>query len=121
VKTTLELSCGRCLEPFAWPVDAAFDLRYQPHSLNVGEGEREIEDDDLSTSFYENDTIDLGHLIREQVYLTLPMKPLCVQECLGLCPECGTNLNRGACSCRPAWEDPRFAALRELKRRQQDN
>jgi uncharacterized metal-binding protein YceD (DUF177 family) len=42
VQTTLELSCSRCLEPFTWPVDASFDLRYQPHAHNTGEGEREI-------------------------------------------------------------------------------
>src|SRR5688572_7213520 len=76
VQTTLELSCGRCLEAFVWPVDATFDLRYQPHAQNTGEGEREIEEDDLTTAFYENDEIDLGQLMREQFYLSLPMKPL---------------------------------------------
>lgn len=115
VQTRLELSCGRCLEPFAWPVDASFDLRYQPHALNTGEGEREIEEDDLTTAFYENETIDLAQLMREQFYLTLPMKPLCADDCRGLCPICGTNLNRGACDCTRQWEDPRFAALKALK------
>jgi uncharacterized protein len=115
VKTTLELPCSRCLEPFTWPVDAAFDLRYQPHALNSGEGEREIEEDDLSTAFYENDEIDLGQLMREQFYLSLPMKPLCSDACAGLCPQCGTNLNRGTCDCKPDWEDPRFAALKEIR------
>lgn len=116
VKTTLELACGRCLEPFACPVDATFDLRYQPHAQNTGEGEREIEEDDLSTAFYENETIDLGQLMREQFYLSLPMKPLCGEACRGLCPACGTNLNRGVCSCVRDWEDPRFAALKALKK-----
>src|SRR5262245_34094808 len=60
MRTTLELPCSRCLEPFTWPVAAEFDLRYQPHTQNAGEGEREIEDDDLGTSFYQNDEIDLG-------------------------------------------------------------
>jgi uncharacterized protein len=115
VKTTLELPCSRCLERFSWPVDAEFDLRYQPHALNTGEGEREIEDDDLTTAFYDNDEIDLGHLMREQFYLSLPMKPLCSPECQGLCPVCGTNLNRGTCTCERGWEDPRFAALKQLK------
>src|SRR6266508_1288516 len=98
VTATLELLCGRCLEPFTLPVDAAFDLRYQPHAVNTGEGEREIEEDDLSTAFYENDQIDLGQLMREQFYLSLPMKPLCKEDCRGLCSVCGTNLNKGACS-----------------------
>ena len=51
------------------PVDQAFDLRYQPHTANTGEGEREIEEDDLTTAFYENDEIDLGHLMHEQFVL----------------------------------------------------
>ena len=116
VQTALELPCSRCLEPFRWPVDSSFDLRYQPHARNTGEGEREIEEDDLTTAFYENETIDLGQLMREQFYLALPMKPLCGEDCHGLCPVCGTNLNRGACGCRREWDDPRFAALRALKK-----
>src|SRR5687767_13282560 len=57
VQATLELSCSRCLEPFTWPVETSFDLRYQPHAKNIGEGELEIEEDDLTTAFYENETI----------------------------------------------------------------
>jgi uncharacterized protein len=115
VQTTLELPCSRCLEPFKSPVDAAFDLRYHPRSQNVGEGERKVEEDDLSTAFYEDETIDLGQLMREQFYLSLPMKPLCGEACNGLCPQCGTNLNRATCDCRRDWEDPRLAALKALK------
>src|SRR3982751_3141602 len=115
VKTTLQLPCSRCLEPFELPVDQTFDLRYQPHAHNTGEGEREIEEDDLTTAFYENDEIDLGQLMREQFYLTLPMKPLCSDVCKGLCPVCGTNLNRETCDCHRTWDDPRMAALRALR------
>ena len=115
VETTLELPCSRCLEPFSWPIEAAFDLRYQPHAQNTGGGEREIEEDDLTTAFYENDEIDLGQLMREQFYLSLPMKPLCRDDCEGLCPACGTNLNRGTCDCTRNWEDPRFAALKQFR------
>ena len=85
-----------------------------------GEGERAIEEDDLATAFYENDTIDLGQLMREQFYLGLPMKPLCGEECRGLCPVCGTNLTRGACECRRDWNDPRLAPLQALRDRQRD-
>jgi DUF177 domain-containing protein len=115
VRTTLELPCSRCAEPFKSPVDATFDLRYLPRSHNVGEGEREVEEDDLSTSFYEDEKIDLGQLMHEQFYLSLPMKPLCREACRGLCPQCGANLNRGTCDCRRDWEDPRLAALKALK------
>ena len=116
VQTVLELPCDRCLEPFTLPVDPTFDLRYQPHADNTGEGEREIEEDDLSTAFYDDQTIDLGQLMREQFYLSVPMKPLCREDCRGLCPFCGTNLNRGACDCKREWEDPRLAVLKTLKK-----
>jgi len=115
VQATLELPCSRCLEPFSWPVDAEFDLRYHPQSRNTGEGEREVADDDLTTAFYQNDELDLGQLMQEQFYLSLPMKPLCGDGCQGLCPTCGTNRNRGACGCSNAWEDPRLAALKMLQ------
>jgi uncharacterized protein len=115
VKTTLELKCSRCLEPFTVPVDQEFDLRYQPHTVNAGEGEREIEEDDLTTAFYENDEIDLGAMMHEQFVLSLPMKPLCSEGCKGLCPVCGANLNTTTCDCKPVWEDPRLAVLKKLK------
>jgi uncharacterized protein len=83
VSTALELTCSRCLEAFRLPLDAAFDLIYAPAQDNVGEGEIEIEDDDLSTAFYRDETIDLGGLLREQFLLALPMKPLCGDGCRG--------------------------------------
>ena len=117
LRTDLELSCSRCLEPFGFPVDVRFDERFLPASDVSTEADREVEDDDLETSYYRDDQIDLNELIREQFYLALPMKPLCVEGCNGLCPMCGTNLNTNACTCAPAWEDPRLAALKALQRR----
>jgi uncharacterized protein len=113
-RTTLAVPCSRCLEPFQLPVDAAFDLSYVPQAENTGEHEREITEEDLSTSYYRGETIDLGELLREQFYLALPMKPLHDENCKGLCPICGTNLNRETCDCKPTWEDPRFAGLKAL-------
>ncbi len=114
VGTVLELECGRCLEPYTLPVDASFDLLFLPHRQNTGEGEVEIEDDDLNTAFYRDDTIDLGQLMREQFCLALPMKPLCRDDCRGLCPQCGTNLNLASCGCVNTWVDPRLETLRSL-------
>jgi len=113
-KTVLELPCSRCLEPYRLPVDAPFDLRFLPASDEGKESEREVEEDDLETSFYRDDEIDLNELLREQFYLALPMKPLCRDDCKGLCAQCGTNQNTGTCDCAPAWEDPRLAALKKL-------
>ena len=114
VSGELELSCSRCLEPFRLPVAADFDLRYVPRTHNVGEGELEVEEDDLSTAFYADDQIDLGALVMEQFQLNVPMKPLCEDACKGLCPQCGTNLNTGTCDCHTKWTDPRFDALKNL-------
>jgi uncharacterized protein len=118
-RTTLRLSCGRCLEDFLVPVAPTFDLIYLPQERNAGEGEIEIGEDDLATAFYQDERIDLAHLLREQFYLALPMKPLCDAACQGLCPECGTNLNRGTCTCNPRWDDPRLEGLKALLKKDQ--
>jgi uncharacterized protein len=120
VETTLELPCSRCLEPFRWPINSVFDLRFQPRTAATAKPDREIDDDDFSTAFYENDEIDLVQVMREQFYLAIPMKPLCRPDCQGLCPQCGTNLNRGTCDCKRDWEDPRFAALKSLQTKDRD-
>jgi uncharacterized protein len=115
VDSSLTLACSRCLEPITLPVDLPFDLLYLPHQENVGEEEVEVEDDDLTTAFYQNEEIDLGQLVLEQFYLAVPMKPLCRESCRGLCPECGTNLNTATCSCVREWTDPRLDGLRALR------
>jgi uncharacterized protein len=119
--TRLELACSRCVEPFEVPVAAAFDLRYVPQAENRGEGEREIADEDLATAYYREGTLDIGELLHEQFELALPMKPLCDEACRGLCPACGTNLNRAPCECAPKWEDPRLAPLKGLLDRDEEN
>jgi uncharacterized protein len=122
VQTELELSCSRCLEPYRLPLDAAFDMRYHPASEMSLEQDRELPEEDLETSYYRDEQIDLNELLREQFYLALPMKPLCQEGCRGLCPQCGTNLNSGQCECSVGWEDPRLAPLRALKdRARRDN
>jgi uncharacterized protein len=114
VESTLTLACGRCLDEMLFPVDLPFDLLYLPHHENAGEGEVEVEDDDLTTAYYRDDQIDLGQLVIEQFLLAAPMKPLCREACRGLCPECGTNLNTATCSCVHAWTDSRLDGLKSL-------
>jgi uncharacterized protein len=100
------------------PLEAAFDLRYLPEEAAAPD-DLETEDvelgaDDAAATFYKDDAIDLADLLREQFYLALPMKPLCRQDCRGLCPQCGTNLNTDTCQCQVRWEDPRLAGLKAL-------
>jgi uncharacterized protein len=114
VRTTLETNCGRCLEPFTVPVDAPFDLMFLPESDEPATREREVTADDVGVSFYKDDAIDLGDIMREQFFLAQPMKPLCQPDCQGLCPLCGVNRNRETCDCKTGWVDPRFAVLKKL-------
>ena len=112
--TTLELTCGRCLDGYQVPVDAEFELMFLPAAEAPDEGEVEVADEDINTSYYRDGVIDLGELVHEQFYLTLPMKPLCRDQCKGLCPSCGANWNQTTCSCENRWEDPRLAGLKAL-------
>lgn len=126
VKTELGLDCSRCLEPFVLPVDREFDLRFLPATAVDAEkgedDEAEVEEDDVSITYYRDEQIDLIELLREQFYLALPMKPLCSPVCKGICPQCGTNRNLTACDCSPQVEEPRMAGLKTLitKRKHDD-
>jgi uncharacterized protein len=121
VLATLELDCGRCLEPFRLPIDVEVDLTYmsQPDAAaDAASDDVELGTEDLTTAYYQDEVLDLAHMLREQFYLALPMRPLCREACRGLCPQCGTNLNAETCGCRSDWQDPRLAPLRNLIEKQ---
>ena len=113
LKATVEMNCDRCLKPVTMPVDQSFDLLYLPPEKTSEE--KELGDDDLSIAFYHDQVIDIDDLVCEQVELALPMSRLCSEECRGLCPECGANLNEGDCLCSSEQVDMRWSALKELK------
>ncbi len=105
--------CARCLEQYSFELDKDFSVVLVPkHPLSE---DVELDEDDLDLSFYEGDEIDLSPLVREQIILALPTRPLCRENCKGLCPHCGTNLNVQSCSCTESSGDPRLAVLRNLK------
>lgn len=106
--------CARCAEEFDIQVQHPFRFVLAPKSIGMGE-ETDLRTEDLEFSLYEGEEIDLGPLVREQLLLSLPMRPLCREDCRGLCPHCGINLNRATCECKEERLDPRFAALRTLK------
>jgi len=116
LEARLGLRCGRCLEAFAQTVDDEIDLFFLPHRPNEVEEEEavELQDRDVVVAYYQGDRLDLGGIVREQLFLALPMKRLCVESCKGLCPSCGCNLNRDQCGCTHEETDPRLAPLRQL-------
>ena len=113
--TTLELACSRCLEGYQLDVTASFDLTYRPAAVRPeGGDEAEVAEEDIDTAYYDEGRIDLAELVHEQLYLALPMKPLCKEDCKGLCPVCGANRNTTPCTCEAQWTDPRLAGLKAL-------
>jgi uncharacterized protein len=118
VSGTLEAAttaaCSRCAEDFDRHSHRRF--RYVLASKAMSdENDFALRAEDLEFSFYQGEEIDFTPLIREQVLLALAERPLCREECRGLCPQCGANLNEGDCGCIIRGPDPRLAVLRNLK------
>lgn len=114
---TADLNCSRCAEPFPFANTSTFHVRFRPRPQVTREGEEiEITDkEELDVEFYSERTIPLRDLALEQVQLSIPMKPLCEDSCLGLCPNCGANRSREECSCETSVADERWGALKNLR------
>jgi DUF177 domain-containing protein len=115
IGTVATLPCSRCLETYNLPLDLHFHLAYTTRPEALERGESRVDEDSITVNQFDGQRIDLGQLLSEQVYLGLPLKPLCSADCHGLCPRCGTNLNQVACGCREERaEDPRLLVLKKL-------
>ena len=117
VSGEVQLTCARCLNDFAARIDEKVDIELRPAlDLEKAAPERELGSDDLDVEFFRGDTLDIGHLAAEQISLCVPMKPLCQDDCSGICPECGADKTLSTCGCEPE-TDPRWSALKDLKHR----
>jgi uncharacterized protein len=112
---TLEACCSRCLSNYSFVLDKEFDFVLVPDPNNSGRKTEELKREDLGLSYYSTEEINLTPLIREQVMLALPTRPLCHESCRGLCGGCGANLNHEMCNCVTSTADPRMAIFRTLK------
>ncbi|WP_460716771.1 YceD family protein [Nocardioides dilutus] len=110
-RTTLTGECARCLEPLTEDTEVSFQelFVYEDHA-HLGE---DTGDDEVST--LEGDLVHLEPLLRDAVVLALPFQPLCMDDCPGLCPECGARLADDPGHAHEAAVDPRWAALTELQ------
>jgi uncharacterized protein len=113
--TRLETNCARCLEPITQDVTRDFDLLYRPLGSDAGRDEISVTDAEAEIGYYEGEGILLDDVVREQVLLAVPLKVTCRDDCKGLCPHCGRNLNQETCSCAVTREEPRWAALKEIR------
>lgn len=115
LQTNVEVLCDRCLTPIETHVAIEFDVTYVPLAIDASKEASELQDEEMSFSVYEGEAIDVDELVREQVLLALPTRLLCREDCKGLCPTCGADLNRQTCACKQREVDPRWAALAALK------
>lgn len=115
VSAPLDIDCSRCLERIPSVHEFVFKSAFASAEQLNEEVEVELDLQDLELSFAEDDEIDLRDVIREQIVLNLPARPLCREDCKGLCEVCGGNLNKVSCDCKQEETDPRWAALKNLK------
>jgi uncharacterized protein len=112
IKTRLSFVCCRCLTPFDFPVDSKFDLVFLPEELHGLKDE--LDDEDLDQLFYMNHQIDIREVILEQLNLTFPFRPLCTENCEGICAVCGKVRRDAQCSCTVKNPDERLEKLDHL-------
>lgn len=116
VAFTADYECARCLEPYPIANTSAFHLTFAPRPEASEEDEEvEVGPDELDVEFYSERVVPLKQLAAEQIQLSIPMKPLCEESCLGLCPQCGANRNREVCSCQSSAGDERWGALQDIR------
>jgi uncharacterized protein len=119
VETRLEFGCARCLEPVTHDVSRSFDLIFRPLGVDRRADEVSISEAETEIGYYQGDGLMLEDALREQVLLATPVRALCREECKGLCPLCGRNLNVEHCNCEQHVSDPRWEALGDLKKKLQ--
>lgn len=130
VRARVALTCSRCADEYVLELDEPireFYVKRTPPPAASRRDERGqaaleqqpldvdpwLEEEGADERAYSGDVIELDELVREILLLALPMKPVCREDCQGLCPVCGTNRNEGECDCREDDVDPRLAALKQ--------
>ncbi len=113
--TEVELTCSRCLSKFRQHLEIRFEEEFFP-TLDVVSGTPMSSPEDSSAfTINAQHTLDLTEAVRQYIVMAIPMKALCKEDCSGLCPTCGKNLNEGKCDCPKDDTDPRWSKLAKLK------
>lgn len=119
LSTKIEVLCARCLDPVVHDVNREFDLLYRPQGVDRRGDEVSISEAETEIGYYQGEGLLLEDVLREQVLLATPVKTVCRDECKGLCPSCGRNLNQEQCDCEQHPSDPRWEALGDIKKKLQ--
>jgi uncharacterized protein len=114
LNTEVELTCGRCLSQFRYPLKIKYEEEFLP-TVDVSSGIPLPQTEDAGAfTIDELHILDLTESARQYALLDIPMKTLCKPDCAGLCQKCGENLNQGKCNCPTGEIDPRWSELTKL-------
>jgi DUF177 domain-containing protein len=118
MQTRVGLVCGRCLQPFETDIQSDFALTFTPKVVQqepTAAEDVELDADELGLIYYTDETLELLQPLQEQIIMALPISPVCDPDCLGLCPECGCDLNKEHCACVKQPFNNKFVALAAFK------
>jgi uncharacterized protein len=117
IRAEFGLTCHRCLESYPWRLEQPVDVFLVQPKKGEDQGEEDsgAEEEDLDYEFFDGDEIDVDLLVAGQIFLALPFKALCSEDCKGICPRCGVNLNLEPCRCGGGQVESPFAALQTIK------
>ena len=117
--TKVYLSCSRCLNEYETTLNSHFNLTYvnqlPTEPEDVEPEEIEISAQEMGLIYFQGEEINLRDGIQEQAVMAFPIRPLCRENCKGLCAACGADLNQGDCGCDLTPISNKFAALKDLK------
>jgi uncharacterized protein len=115
VSANVHMVCGRCLKEFDRIIEFPLELAFFPKEEEApGEESHEIMPEEMGADYYTDEEIDLAAVVTEHLLLNLPIRPLCSEDCKGICPQCGADLNEGECGCEKKTIDPRMEVLKKL-------
>ena len=112
--TAVKIECSRCLSLYDCPLTVNIEEEFFPTIDIISGTPLPLPEEPSAFPIDEQHILDLSEAIRQNVILAIPMKQLCHEDCAGLCPKCGHNLNEGACDCPSQEIDPRWAKLLKL-------
>jgi len=113
--TKVSVPCGRCLQEVELPIEVKFAERYAGNISWRSEEQHELSTQDLDLALVDGEAIELDDLVKEEIRLALPGHVLCSENCKGICPSCGVDLNAGDCKCPAEQIDSRWEKLKDLR------
>jgi len=112
--TETQCECVRCLSPYQQEVGILLEEEYLP-VIDIETGARIVLEDQDAFVIDDHHMLNLGEAVRQYFLLNLPMQPICREDCVGICPGCGVDLNQQECDCNRGVLDSRWVSLWDLK------